>query len=252
MSTAFESAPCPPDLVCDLTSAVARQAQMRSAGQTAPGADLQQVLSRCDDPTRRHELDQFITRVGQLPVAEQAAFAASLSETQVRSKLWLIDELARSRNLAASSLVVLGAWYGILPLLMNWRVRQPPQRMRCIDIDETVCAVGRQVIGAIYSNVTYVSADIMDLDYAAIGTDPTTIVINTICEHLPDLPGWGKQLADGQVVVLQSNNYRACPDHVNWVESVDALHEQVPLSRVFFSGVLPLQEMDRYMLIGQR
>jgi len=251
MSAALESPPCSPDFVRELAAAVSRQAQGQSTADGGPAAEVEQVLRRCADPERRRELEQFIAHLGRLTDAEQRAFAASIDETQVRSKLWLIDELARCRDLAASSLVVLGAWYGILPMLINWRVRQPP-RMLCVDIDPTVCAVGRQVIGALYTNVTYVCADIMDLDYAALGKDPATVVINTICEHLPDLRGWGMKLADGQFVVLQSNNYRACPDHVNCVESVDALNEQVPLSRRYFTGVLPLAEMDRYMLIGQR
>ena len=49
-------------------------------------------------------------------------FAISVHPVQVGSKLWLIDELGRHCDFSASSLVMLGAWYGILPLIINWRL----------------------------------------------------------------------------------------------------------------------------------
>jgi hypothetical protein len=185
-----------------------------------------------------------------LTIEEQTQFLSAMDEVQIRSKLWLIDELDRYRDLAATRLVVLGAWYGILPLLINWRVRRPPAHMICIDVDLRVCEVGRQIIGSMYDNIAYQCADVMDLDYDALGKDPGTVVINTICEHLPNLPDWWARLPAGQFVALQSNNYFACPDHVSAVRSIDELKQQAPLSRLLFEGVLPLSIMDRYMLIG--
>jgi hypothetical protein len=213
---------------------------------------LQWSIDQAGTSPARADVKQFVHGLDLLPSRERSDVLAAMDEVQIRSKLWLIDELRQLRDLATAHLVVLGAWYGVLPLLVNWRVGQPPRRMTCIDIDPRVVAVGRQLIGSIYGNIRYECADALNLDYVALGKDPAAVVINTICEHLPDPGAWWGRLAAGQFVVLQSNNYFACPDHVSAVHSLDELKQRAPVSRILFAGVLPLSIMDRYMVIGYR
>jgi SAM-dependent methyltransferase len=215
-------------------------------------SQLQWAIHWSGASTARADLKMFGHELDRLPALERSEVLSAMDEVQVRSKLWLIDELRRLRDLGTVQLAVLGAWYGILPLLFNWRVERPPRRMTCIDIDPKVVEVGRRLIGSIYGNIHYECADVMNLDYEALRKDPGTVVINTICEHLPDLHSWWNRLAEGQFVVLQSNNYFACPDHISAVRSLDELKQRVPLSKILFEGVLPLSIMDRYMVIGYR
>jgi hypothetical protein len=78
-------------------------------------------------------------------------------------------------------------------------------------------------------------------------------VINTSCEHVLGLTDWWAHVPPGQLVVLQSNNYQGCPDHVNCVHSLGQFKHQVPMSDVLFEGVLhPADDLDRFMLIGHR
>jgi hypothetical protein len=214
--------------------------------------ELLSAISQSSARTVWLDLERFEQKLSRLSPQARAGVLGAMDEVQIRSKLWLIDELSRCRDLATTRLVVLGAWYGVLPLLINWRTARPPRRMVCIDFDLGVCEVGQALIGAMYDNITYECADVMDLDYDMLGKNPATVVINTICEHLPQLGDWWRLLPGGQFVVLQSNNYFACPDHVNAVHSLDELKHLVPLSKLLFEGVLPLPIMDRYMLIGHR
>ena len=176
----------------------------------------------------------------------------AVDDIQVASKLWLIDELGRLTDVADSELLVLGAWYGVLPLLLTLRLERTPKRTVCVDFDPDACRLGEKVIGSMVPNVEYRCADVMDYDYEAWGRRPGTIVVNTICEHLPDLERWWGRIPPGQLVVLQSNNYAACPDHVNCARSLADMKEQTPLSEVLFEGVLPLSLFDRFMIIGRR
>ena len=59
--------------------------------------------------------------------------------------------------------------------------------------------------------------------YALAYDDPTSpdLVINTSCEHLPDVRGWLDRLPAGMPVVLQSNDYFAEPEHTNCVASLE-------------------------------
>jgi hypothetical protein len=107
------------------------------------------------------------------------------------------------------------------------------------------------VIGSVYPNVEYACADVMELDYARLAGEPGTVIINTICEHLPRFAAWRDRLPAGQLVVLQSNNYFACPDHVNAVPSLAVFAQQARLREVLVEDTLPLPLMQRYMLIGR-
>jgi hypothetical protein len=194
---------------------------------------------------------RFLTNLDRLSEHERTSFLGAMDEVQIRSKLWLIDELSKLYNLGGARLVVIGAWFGILPLLINWQIAQRPRLMTCVDIDSSACDLGHGVIGSLYDNIEYQRADAMDLDYPKLASEPQTIIINTICEHLAQFGAWRDRMPSGQLLVLQSNNYFLCPDHVNTVPSLQAFREQARLHETLFEGILPLSLMDRYMLIGR-
>jgi hypothetical protein len=104
----------------------------------------------------------------------------------------------------------------------------------------------------LYDNIEYRHADAMRLDYADIVQNPGSIVINTICEHLPFFAAWWDRIPKGQFLVLQNNNYYLCPDHVNALESLIEMKKQAPMSKVLFEGALPLLKWKRFMLIGSK
>jgi SAM-dependent methyltransferase len=239
------------DQVEQLTTAMWRHTQEGADGRLADVADIRGVMETADTD-QAGQLKALLGQVDALGPDTRRQFTAAVDEVQVRSKLWLIDELTRLRDLDGATLIVLGAWYGILPLLVNWRLDRPPARMVCIDVSADACALGRHVIGSLYANIEYRVADAMDLDYQAWARDASLVVVNTICEHLSDAAGWWTRIPAGQLAVLQSNNYDRCRDHVNCVQSLQEMKAQTPFSRLLFEGVLPLPIFDRYMLIGHR
>lgn len=248
----METTSMPAGQVRDLTSTMWRHVQEQSGGPLARAPGFRRLIGRCADTGQARELQALVDQVDALAPAQQRLFTAAVDEIQVRSKLWLIDELASRRDLGGATLVVLGAWYGVLPLLFSWRLRPPPGRMVCVDISADACALGQQVIGSLYPRIEYQVGDVMDLDYLGLSRDPSSVLINTICEHLPDAAGWWARVPSGQLSVLQSNNYDLCPDHVNSVRGLDEMKAQTPLSRLLYEGVLRLPIFDRFMLIGYR
>ena len=206
-----------------------------------------------DHVPRRDELNRLVDGVEQLPLPARRDFGIAVHPDQVRSKLWLIDELARHCILSTSTPVVLGAWYGILPVLINWRLARPPSLMLCIDVDPAVCEIGANVIASMYPNIEYRVADLTQLDYdELVSVLESPVIINTSCEHVAELDRWWTRLPADHLVVVQSNNFRTCPEHVNCVDRVGELQGQTPMETVLFEGVLHLPLMDRYMLIGRR
>jgi hypothetical protein len=211
----------------------------------------QDVVRSCPDPQRRRELERLLARIDSWPPSERNDVVEAFDEFQTRSKLWLIDELSGVLDLGRAEMMVVGAWYGVLPLLCHLHLPRPPVHTLCLDVDGRACEVGERTIGALYPTIGYRCADAMTVDYGAAGR-PWTVVVNTICEHLPDLPGWWRRIPPGQLVVLQSNDYPGCRDHVNWVHGLDEMKQQTPLSDVLFEGELPLTLFRRFMLIGRR
>ena len=251
MSTRPENV-LPSDLVRELGLQMSNHL-MEGHGPLVQAYFVREQLAHCDAIGRRAEVEQFVQNFDdEVTDKMRREFAISVHPVQVGSKLWLIDELGRHCDLAASSPVMLGAWYGILPLIINWRLASPPRQMVCIDSDSAVCEAGARMIGSLYANIEYCCADAMELDYNGLNTRYLPVVINTICEHLPDLADWWGRLPRGQLVVLQNNNYTECPDHINCVQSIGQFRQQCPLSEILFEGVLHFPELDRFMLIGRR
>jgi len=56
----------------------------------------------------------------------------------------------------------------------------------------------------------------------------------------------------GQLIVLQSNDYYACREHVNCVPDLGAFQAQAPMTLVLFAGARPLRRYVRFMLIGRK
>jgi hypothetical protein len=78
------------------------------------------------------------------------------------------------------------------------------------------------------------------------------LIINTSCEHLEDFAGWYRLVPAGQLMVLQSNDYFACREHVNSVADLAAFCAQAPMREVLFAGQRAMRHYTRFMLIGRK
>jgi hypothetical protein len=200
-----------------------------------------------DDPGLAEKLG---VKVGALTQPERPILANAISEVQVRSKLWLLDELGplvRSEGLAIN---VLGGWCGVLPWLAKVTGQLPSAEWTSIDFDPEACSLGQRAFGESVPGMRFLCQDIYDLDYRELAGHKASVIINTICEHISDVPKWRSLLPKGTLTVLQSNNYRCCPDHINCVDSAEELANDANLERVLFCGTLPMTLFTRYMVIG--
>lgn len=175
------------------------------------------------------------------------------SHKQVASKQWLIEALAQTLPRPPGPVWVLGAWYGVLGALLLADERLTIEQVVSLDMDDSCAPVAetlnhRHVARGRFRAVT---ADMTGLDFATMRPQPG-LVINTSCEHLPDVPGWLASLPAGLPLLLQSNDYFREPDHCSCVPSLDAFREQAGLSELWFAGQRPTKNYTRFMLIGRR
>jgi hypothetical protein len=190
---------------------------------------------------------------------DEPRIGAALNKNQITSKMWLADALQQSAGGEFGHVLVLGGWIGVLGAVLLHDARFSIARLVSIDIDPGCAPIARSL------NATHVrtgrfeaeTADMMEIDYAAAaspaaGTAPPTLVVNTSCEHLDDFGRWYARIPPGQLLVLQSNDYYACPEHVNCVPDLAALRAQAPMRDVLFAGERRLRRYVRFMLIGRK
>lgn len=185
-----------------------------------------------------------------------SALGIALNKKQTACKKWLVEELCRSCGSDLGTIHIQAGWYGLLGAMLLADTRLKIDRLTVIDVDPACEAVAKSL------NATHVKtgrfafhcADIYSLDYMAPpeGLDTPDLLINTACEHLDRFDEWLSRLPDGQLVALQSNDYRAIPEHVNSVDSLDAFTRQANLGELLFAGELVLEKYTRFMLIGRK
>jgi hypothetical protein len=237
------------------TPLVSSEAEQLRMGLASISAELGRGELLPSTPTRENEISAFLQRLrAVLQTAPKAAWprlAIAFNDDQVDSKLWLLERSRETMDLSGRRVLILGAWYGVLALLMERLIPESPAEVHCIDIDEPVCDVAITVLSVLSRRPEVRRADMMELDYTALSAGCETVFINTSCEHLADFPGWRRKIPSGARVVLQSNDHRGCPEHVSCVPDLDAFEEQARLAAIDYRGALPLKNFRRFMLIGR-
>jgi hypothetical protein len=177
--------------------------------------------------------------------------ATAFNEDQIESKLWLVEHMEGVIDPSEHRIVILGAWYGVLALIMNRVMLRPPAEVLCVDIDAAACALAERLLSILSPRPEIRLADMMEIDYTEWSAGREAVFINTSCEHLPDFSGWRRRIPPGARLVLQSNNHEGCPEHVNCVADLAAFERQASLSHTDYRGSLQLRKFQRFMLIGR-
>jgi hypothetical protein len=185
------------------------------------------------------------------------ALGEALNKNQIASKMWLADALLQSVGPRLGDVLILGGWYGVLAAVLLHDPRFTLGHVVSVDIDPKCAPVATDL------NATHVrsgkfaarTADMLEIDYRDVpaGTsDAPNVVVNTSCEHLRAFAHWYERIPPGQLLVLQSNDYFACAEHVNCVPDLATFRSQAPLSELLFEGERRLRRYTRFMLIGRK
>jgi hypothetical protein len=190
--------------------------------------------------------------LGALTRHQEPGIAVALNKNQMASKRWLVDTLGGAVPFPLDRVLILGGWFGTLAALLLHDSRLTIGRIDSVDVDPRCAPV------AVSMNATHVSAgrfaartaDMLDLDYVTEGA--ADLIVNTSCEHLTDFAAWFARVPPGQLLVLQSNDYFACREHVNCVADLAAFRAQAPLAQTLFAGERRMRRYTRFMLIGRK
>ena len=208
---------------------------------------------------------------------EGDALTDAFSRGQLKSKLWLIEELENNNIKLGDVIYVCAGWYGVLPALLFERC-DIPGHIYSFDIDETtdlpaITLNKEQIIEnkfkAFVKDIKTLKYDreelprkrykyIDELNYEVIEAkhevEKPTCVINTSCEHIADFDTWWNSIPKGTLVILQNNDFIEHEDKtvVNTITDVDDWASKLKLSKQIFTGTLSLEHYNRFMIIGEK
>ena len=188
------------------------------------------------------------------------------SRGQIKSKLWLVQELSKL-NKSLGTVYLCAGWYGTLATML-FESSMNIEKIRSFDLDDS-CASIAEIMNKKWLLEDWkfkaTTKDIHDIDFAMhsyvtenskgeqieVIESPDTI-INTSCEHIENFAEWYSKIPKNKLVILQSNNYFEIEDHVNCSKSLEEFSETAPMQTVLFEGWLDLDKYLRYMKIGIR
>jgi len=194
----------------------------------------------------------------------------AFSRSQIKSKLWLIQELANIQ-LSYSNAIIMAGWFGQLKPILDRGI--VIDRTRILEVDRSACEVSDYIFNHRHLEnykVKAVNVDINNLTLHKNGYEWEVenfkegtkysekylpdLIINTSAEHMSE--DWFfqikfKEMESNPIVAIQSNNLFDIPEHINCVHSVEHMKKKFPMKEILFEGELQLKGYKRVMLIGR-
>jgi len=194
----------------------------------------------------------------------------AFSRSQIKSKVWLIEELAKINN-NYENVAVFAGWLGQLKSVYEKKLFY--SKMRIVEIDKEACEASdyifnlsnlegykvKSILADINNLICYKNGYEWDVTNFKDGTSYKEkflpdLIINTSAEHMTE--EWYnqirfKEMESNPIVAIQSNNMFDLPEHVNCVHSVNHMKKKFPMKEILFEGELQLKGYKRVMLIGR-
>ena len=184
-----------------------------------------------------------------------------LSRGQVKSKLWLVTELATVVNGSLGNVLFYGGWYNfsahflfsqfevnkIYSLDINKDVIDPSKRLYLNEVKQDRFLPKSVNVNKIIwdgKKTTVLANDSTQWQLC----DNVDLVINTSCEHMDN--AWFENLPEGTFVVLHQNDYFENPQHSNCCKDLEEVKQKYPMQNIFYEGELDTYLYNRFMLIG--
>jgi hypothetical protein len=194
----------------------------------------------------------------------------AMSRSQMRSKIWLVEELAKI-DTNYDNVAVMAGWFGQIKTIYDKRLTY--SKMRILELDKEACETSDYIfnitnlenykVKAVCANINELTLHKngyeWDVENFKDGTKYSEkflpdLIINTSAEHMSE--EWFhqirfKQLESDPIVAIQSNNMFDGEGHINCVYSADHMKKKFPMKEVLYEGELQLKGYKRVMIIGR-
>tara|TARA_B110000438_G_C15653076_1_gene580428 strand:- start:208 stop:846 length:639 start_codon:yes stop_codon:yes gene_type:complete len=183
--------------------------------------------------------------------------ADSMNESQLVSKLWLVEELS-NLNVKPVNISLLAGWFAqyIVPLLYD--NIESIEWIENFEMDRDIKQVAYKFNTRYKKDNKYKISirNVMFGNLISLSSPTFDTVINCSCEHMYPMSKFKKLkntgVNDDALYILQSSNDTQYDDHINCVNDADELADQANLVDILYAGkkLLP-NGMTRFMVIGR-
>ena len=188
-------------------------------------------------------------QVRTLDRSELQIFRRAISSGQIESKLYLLSALRGVLPLRRYNICVVGGWLGILGRFLWWLAPELSGRIVLFDQDPVAIALARRLnidlIEQKRLEVLVSDANTFDYDH------DFHLIINTSCEHFT-ADTWFARIPKGRLLALQASDSSLDADHLAPVSTIKQFRQRFPLELSLYKGVLPLNDSQRFTMIGRK
>ena len=181
----------------------------------------------------------------------------SMNESQLVSKMWLVEELS-NLNVKPVNISLLAGWFAqyIVPLLYD--SIESIEWIENFEMDRDIKRIAYKFNTRYKKDDKYkvTIRNVMFGNLISLSSPTFDTVINCSCEHMYPMSKF-KELkntgvSDDALYILQSSNDTQYDDHINCVNDADELADQANLVEILYAGekLLP-NGMTRFMVIGR-
>lgn len=168
-------------------------------------------------------------------------YVDALSNYQVESKTWLIDELSKLDK--HENALFIGGWLGISSM---WLGRTGVvNHITNLDLDADAIKFSDKLNIA---NFNYKEGIVSDVDNHSL--KEYNMIINTSAEHMTD--DWFNHVPKGCTVAIQTNDFHEITEHINTVNDLESLQKKYKMSKIYYIGVRDCDRYNRFMIIGKK
>ena len=181
----------------------------------------------------------------------------SMNESQLVSKLWLVEELS-NLNVKPVNISLLAGWFAqyIVPLLYD--NFESIEWIENFEMDRDIKRVAYKFNSRYKKDDKYKVSikNVMFGNLISLSSPTFDTVINCSCEHMYPMSKFRELkntgVDDNTLYILQSSTDTQYDDHINCVDDADELADQANLVDTLYVGekLLP-NGMTRFMVIGR-
>jgi len=189
-----------------------------------------------------------------------------LSRGQVKSKLWMVSELAKVVEGNLGNVAFYGGWYNFMAYFLFSQFEV--DKVYSLDVDSKVIDPSKRLYPTQVEQERFLPKTVnvskikWNNNIATVPTNQTegedpgeyweldkiNMIVNTSCEHMNN--EWFDNLPSGTLVVLQTNDYFDNPQHSNCCKDLEEAKNKYPMQSVMYEGELDTSLYNRFMLIG--
>lgn len=180
---------------------------------------------------------------------EQYRILENFWESQVKSKIWIINTLQELNLINLENAYVFGGWYGLMATLLVDNCNY--NTVYSVDSDSTCKTIGEELdsYASTTSGIRFLTSNMEDF----IPKTVPSIIINTSTEHLTDytFDKWLSNMPNNTPIVLQGNNLHI-EEHIRCSNNLEHFKQQNKLGSILWEGELDCNTFTRYMIVGMK